>query len=45
MDELFKLISTGGDLSTIALVFWMLKLDRRILAIEFLCRKVLKNGS
>jgi hypothetical protein len=34
MDNMFQLLSAGGDVSMIALVFIMWKFDRRLLTLE-----------
>jgi len=34
MDEIFKVLAAGGDVFTIAVVVYLVKLDRRVLALE-----------
>ena len=34
MEELFKYLAAGGDVFTMAVVFYLVKLDRRVLALE-----------
>ena len=33
--EIFKVLSAGGDLSTIAIVVFLFKLDKRVLKLEW----------
>ena len=44
MDELLTYLAAGGDAFTIGLVIYLVRLDRRILALEIYCRQALKDN-
>lgn len=45
MDELFKLLAAGGDVSTIAVIIYLVKLDRRVLALEIKNKLGVNSGT
>jgi hypothetical protein len=45
IDNLAQLLSIGGDVGIIALLFFLWRLDRRILTIEIIVETLLKGGA
>jgi len=41
--EVFKLLSAGGDLATIAVMYALWRMDRRLLALELVARKAVSE--
>jgi hypothetical protein len=45
MDELLKYVAAGGDVFTMAVVFYLVKMDRRVLALEINIKNMIRNMS
>ena len=41
--ELLKMLSAGGDLATIAVMYALWRMDRRLLALELVARKAVSG--
>ena len=44
MDELLKYLAAGGDAFTIGVVWYLVRLDRRVLTLEIACKSFLQKG-
>jgi len=44
MDELLKYLAAGGDAFTIGVVWYLVRLDRRVLTLEIACKTIISRG-